>query len=243
MARTNRARRRLTLLGILVGSTIVAGVGSYAGVSWMRSRAVAAAKTEGFAKFDAGDFEGALDPLSRYVAKNRSDVDSLLKLAACRAKVFLPDYRHLVDAAGFYREVLKLKPGNLVALNGLVEIYRTLRYGPELEKVADELLRYDPKNVAAIEARMAIAASRGEWKQAREKAEVLVSLEPTSYRWRALTLELIRRDEPGTEGRLAKVRSWIETGGHGGSARPPDCERCGVRYLRASGRERAESLR
>ncbi len=212
MARTTRARRRLTLLGILAGSTIVAGVGSYLGITWVRARSVAAARVEGYAKFEAREYEAALDQLSKYVSKHRDDVDALLKLAACRVLVPAPNLRHLVDAAGFYREVLKLRPGNIEALSGLIDIYLTLGYASELEKVADEMLRYDPRNVAAIEARMHIARFRGDWKSAIDGVEQLVRLEPSVYRWRVMNLYLLAQSEPNPEARFAKIRSWIAEG-------------------------------
>jgi tetratricopeptide (TPR) repeat protein len=212
MARSNRAKRRLTLLGILLGSAVVAGAGSYAGVTWWRARGVAQARIAGYERFEAGEYEAALDLLSRYVAKNREDVDALLKLARCRAEVPSPNQRHLVDAAGFYREVIRLNPGNVEALKGLLDIYRRIGFAPELERIADELLRIEPNNVPAIESRTALAFQRGSWKEAMEGSERLMAIEPDAYKWRALHLEFLRKSDPEIETRLKAINRWIEAG-------------------------------
>ena len=212
MARSNRAKRRLTLLGILLGSAVVAGAGSYAGVTWWRARGVAQARVAGYERFEAGEYEAALDLLSRYVAKNREDVDALLKLARCRAEVPSPNQRHLVDAAGFYREVIRLRPGNVEALKGLLDIYRRIGYAPELERITDELLRIEPNNVPAIESRTALAFQRGSWKEAIEGSERLMSIEPDAYKWRALHLEFLRKSDPDIESRLKAINGWIAAG-------------------------------
>ncbi len=212
MARSNRAKRRLTLLGILLGSAVVAGAGSYAGVTWWRARGVAQARIAGYERFEAGEYEAALDLLSRYVAKNREDVDALLKLARCRAEVPAPNQRHLVDAAGFYREVVRLRPGNVEALKGLLDIYRRIGYAPELERIADELLRIEPDNVPAIESRTALAFQRGSWKEAIDGSERLMAIEPNAYKWRALHLEFLRKSDPEIESRLKAINRWIEAG-------------------------------
>lgn len=212
MARSTRARRRLTLLGILVGSTVVAGLASYGGVTWWRARTVQAARVEGYAKFEAGEYQAALEFLSAYVSKHREDVDALLTLAMCRTKVPAPNQRHLVDAAAFYRAALTQRAGSVEALNGLLDIYKRLGYAPELERVADQLLLIDPNHVAACEMRMLLAGSRADWKLAIEGAERLVKLEPDSYKWRAMHLELLRQSDPSIEKRLALIQTWIAAG-------------------------------
>lgn len=212
MARSTRAKRRLTLLGILLGSTAVAGVGSYAGVKWYRARQVEAARVEGYAKYDVGDFGGALELLSAYVAKNQDDADALLRLAKCRMMVFSQNRRNYVDAAHFYREVLKLKPGNVEALNGLIDCYKSLGYGTELLHVADELLRIEPKNAKAIEIRMLLAGARGSWDEALTEAKKLIELEPGNYQWRVMALEAMRGSGADLAARSALLREWMAAG-------------------------------
>ncbi|MBL9118660.1 MAG: tetratricopeptide repeat protein [Phycisphaerae bacterium] len=212
MARSTRAKRRLTLLGILLGSTVVAGAGSYAGVKWYRARQVEAARIEGYAKFDAGDYAGALDHLSAYVAKNQNDADALLRLAKCRFEVNTSNRRNYVDAAHFYRAVLGLRPGNVEALNGLMDCYGELGYGPELLQVADDLLRIEPNNVKAIEVRMQLAGYRGAYEEAIAEARKLIVLEPDSYQWRAFALESMRKKGDDLAIRLELLRGWMNEG-------------------------------
>lgn len=212
MARSSRSRRRLTLLGILLGTTVAVGGGSYAGVKWYRARQIEAARVEGYAKFEAGDYVTALDRLSAYVAKHQDDADAILRLAKCRAKVFAPNRRHFVDAAYFYREVLKLRPGNLEALDGLIESYRELGYGPELLQAADDLLRVDPRNVKAIQVREALAEARGSFEEAVVEARKLIDIEPNAYTWRAIALEAMRQGGSDLATRRALLQGWIDAG-------------------------------
>jgi tetratricopeptide (TPR) repeat protein len=212
MARSTRAKRRLTLLAILTGSVAAAGLGSYAGVKWYRGRQVEAARVEGMAKFEAGDYSGALDKLSLYVAKNQKDVDAILKLAKCRFMVFAPNRRNYVDAAYFYRAASELKPGSVEALTGLLESYEALGYGPELLEVADELLRLDPKHIKALQVRIRVAGGRGAWPEALAECKKLIEIEPNNYQWRVLALEGLRRSGASLDALRAQLTEWMQAG-------------------------------
>ena len=212
MARTGRARRRLTILGISAG-VLAVGVGSLlAGVGWYRNRLVENAREKGFALYDEGKYAEALDPLGYYVQRRRSDFDGLLRLGVARSSVFLENNRHLVSAATFLETALKLKPGDAAALRALLPVYRQLGYQVEMERVADALLAIDPRDARALEARLAGALDKGDWISAARDAEALVEVEPDDVRWRGVLLDVLRFAERPIDQRIALIDLWIAGG-------------------------------
>jgi predicted Zn-dependent protease len=196
---------------VLGTGALAAGAG-YAGLKWYRSYEIAKAREFGEERFAAGDYAAALEPLSRWVARNQTDLESLLKLAETRANVPQPDKRHLVDATRFYEAALVLDPKNQTALAALVRLYSELRMGNELGRAADALLALDSKNVAALEARILIAGSKGRYKDAVADTERLIAIAPDNYRWRATLLSLLQADGVPLPERAALVERWIAAG-------------------------------
>mgnify|MGYP000496769634 CR=1 FL=1 len=217
MARTTRAKRRLKLFGAGVLATAVVGAGSYGGLRWYRAQQVLEAREVGYTRFAAGDFAGALEPLSAFVSKNNEDVDALLKLAVCRSNVPSTNRRHLIDAASFYRAVLRVEPTNRDALAGLVTLYLQLGFAAELRPVVNDLLSLEPNHIKALDARMQLARSVQEWGPAMADCDKLMALEPENYRWRAQALEIQRGANASLDERVATVRRWLQEAGEGSS--------------------------
>ncbi|MFO0829779.1 MAG: tetratricopeptide repeat protein [Phycisphaerales bacterium] len=207
-----RTKRRLVLVSSLLALLIMGGAGGYAALRWYRAHKTEAARVEGYRLFAEGDWEAALDPLSRYVGRNNSDVDALVKLAECRAKVQLANSRHLIAAAGYYKAALVVAPNNVDALHGLVDVYSQLGFGPELESAANSLLRIDPKDAAALQALARVARSRGQWKEATDATAKLIAIEPDNYLWRFLLLEILRGSGKDLAAQRAQIDAWIAAG-------------------------------
>jgi tetratricopeptide (TPR) repeat protein len=212
MARTGRARRRWITLAIAAG-----GFGAFLGAGlaaagWYRGKLVAGARERGFALFDEGRYADALEPLSYYVSRRRSDLEGLIRLGTARSEVFVENNRHLVSAAAFLEAALRIDPASQEALAALLPIYRQLGYRTELLRVADALLAADPDNARALEARLLARIEQGDWNSGIGDAERLVQLEPDEVRWRGVLLDLLRYAERPIDQRIALVDLWIAGG-------------------------------
>lgn len=212
MARSRRAKRRLFILAAVLAVAAIGAFAGYGGLRWYRAQEASRAFDEGVALFDKGDYAAALPKLSLYVSRNQEDVAALLKLAKCREEVPEVNSRHLLGAANYYRAALRLAPGDVDALRGLVGVYRRLGFATELEDAATQLLAGAPKDVAALEALVALADSRGLWDVAETRARELVSAAPDDYRWRVAALHVLRRGGADAAKREALVREWIAAG-------------------------------
>lgn len=212
MARSRRAKKRLIILAAILAIGGMGAFASYGGLRWYRAQQATRAFEEGRALFEKGDYAAALPKLSLYVSRNQEDVQALLTLAKCREEVPEVNGRHLIGAANFYRAALRLSPGDVEALRGLVGVYRSLGFATELEDAATQLLAREPKDVAALEALVALADSRGLWDVAEKRARELVAADPDDYRWRVAALHVLRRGGADAAKREALVREWMAAG-------------------------------
>jgi tetratricopeptide (TPR) repeat protein len=207
-----RSRRRWIAIGVSVGSVAALVGAGIAAAGWYRAGLVDAARERGFALFDEGRYADALDPLSYYVSRRRDDAEALVRLGTARASVFRENNRHLVSAAGFLEAALKVNPNDPAALRALLPIYRQLGYRTELLRVADVLLKLDPRDARAVEARLAARVEQGAWPAAAGDAELLVELEPEVVSWRGALLDILRFGDRPIDQRLAIVDLWIAGG-------------------------------
>ena len=212
MARTGRARRRWLVLATSVGGLAVTVGAAVAAAGWYRASLVAEARERGFALYDEGKYREALEPLSYYVSRKRSDAEGLVRLGIARSSVFIENNRHLISAVAFLESALKVEPGNREALRALMPIYRQLGYRTELVRVADALLASDPRDARTLEARLTASIEQGAWNDAVGDAEALVEVEPEEVRWRGVLLDILRFAERPVDQRLALVDLWIAGG-------------------------------
>ena len=81
-----RAKRRITLLLSVCVAGILLIIAAKVLSDWNKQRRVMEARAEGFAAYDRGDYEAALNPLSFALANERNDLELALAFAGGECK-------------------------------------------------------------------------------------------------------------------------------------------------------------
>jgi tetratricopeptide (TPR) repeat protein len=145
----------------------VAGTGVVAGgwlLHWRSENAkhqqLLRERDAGLALVESGDYEPALQPLGRYLARNDRDRDALFAYATARSRVEVPGDRHVGEAIRVLASrLLASHPDDLPASELLLELYTDIAANDEAIALADRVLAAHPDNLAALRAR-SIALSR-----------------------------------------------------------------------------------
>lgn len=151
MRPTTKRRVVILVLVILLSSLALGGV--YAFRQYQINSRLMAARAEGLAAFKDGDYAAALEPLSKYNTKFQNDAETLFAFGKARSRVEAPGNRHLAEAIQYFRRGLEIQPDNLDARHQLLELYSTTGYSAEALAMADDLLKKNPGDVAAVRAK------------------------------------------------------------------------------------------
>ena len=196
MALNRRARRRLSLLLVVVILiSAIAGIG-WLGRQILRDRNAAYAREEGLSLWEAGNYEEALPRLSTAASRNKGDVDLLVAFAETRARVPLPGNRNLLSAIKIYRNALHIQPEHLDALSGLLNLQARAGMISQVIDTARKIRVIDPDNPEPLQILKVISESRGrlgptsvtkgteEDDSALRYVDELIELDPGSIRYR-----------------------------------------------------------
>ncbi len=212
MRLTKRGKKRLVIL-VVVGGILIAGAAAAAiAYPMYRDNLARQARVDGLALYEKGEYEAALPKLSFYVARlgrESKDVETIVKFADTRRKVPQPNGKHLLGAIGMYQFARALDPQNLAALEGLLEVYRDTGRLAELEQTAESVLAIDADHIRALEAKTAALRGNGRYSEAEESAARLVALQPESFPYRALLLDIAGRGGASEAELLAICDTWI----------------------------------
>lgn len=199
-------RARKSLLVLLVAVVVFGGFGSLAVVVRKRqiSAAVAAGYAAGQAEFKAGRHGKAMPLIARYVGRNPRDPEALIMLAECRVRVPKPEGTEVMEAARYAEAALNADPGNVAALELLVDFYRRLGFVTELNRSCEALLAIRPDHRGAMAARVQALMSLGRYPDAAEAAQALIAANPNDADAHRLLLE-IRRMQGASAAEIARA--------------------------------------
>lgn len=206
-------RARKSLLVLLIAVVVIGGFGGVAVAVRKRqvNAAIAAGYTTGQAEFKAGRYDKALPLIARYVGRNQKDAQALLMLAQCRVRVPKPEGTEVMEAARYAEAALNADPGNVAALELLVDFYRRLGFVTELNRSCEALLAIRPDHRGAMAARVQALMSLGRYPDAAEAAQALIAANPADADAHRLLLE-IRRMQGASAAEIARAAGELADG-------------------------------
>ncbi|MEC8320748.1 MAG: tetratricopeptide repeat protein [Planctomycetota bacterium] len=169
MPLTRRARRRLTLMSLLL---VVFGC-AVSGVWWLRQIQKDAAATEAreadLALFEKGAWAESLPQLALAVSRDNDDLEALVRLADARSRVPEVNDRHISTASSYYTRAVEacVRDGRTdeiyeQALLGQARMARFTGAPLTAERACTALLGIDPENEEAVEILIGLKAATGE---------------------------------------------------------------------------------
>ncbi len=219
MRLTRRGKRRLILLSVilLIGS---AGVFVFKSVGHAQQvRLLAAARVNGLAAYERGDYQATLDELKYYVQYQRDDVDVLLPFADARSRLPLANNKHLHEAVSYYSYALELLQQDREhldrdlrqheTLESLLALRETLGHRFELLQVAEQLLELEADHIGALRAKARAMLADRSFAEATPIVQRLIDLQPDELLWRQWLLQMMRMKGESEDQRLAQCEAWI----------------------------------
>jgi len=206
-------RARKSLLVLLIAVVVFGGFGTLAVVVRKRqvNAAIAAGYATGQAEFKAGRHDKAMPLIARYVGRNPRDPEALIMLAECRVRVPKPEGTEVMEAARYAEAALNADPGNVAALELLVDFYRRLGFVTELNRSCEALLAIRPDHRGAMAARVQALMSLGRYPDAAEAAQALIAANPADADAHRLLLE-IRRMQGASAAEIARAAGELANG-------------------------------
>ncbi len=205
---TKRGKKRLF---VLAGLTAIAGAaagGAYVVHRAQVARIMERGLTEGTAAFEAKDYALALERLNDYASRSQDDPNVMLMMAKARREVPLANGRHIVRAVSFAMAAAAAAPGDPRPYEILIDLYGEMNQAGERVRAAEDLLKIDPDNEAAMLARAETLAHMGRTADALDQARALTEKHPESVRATAITAELmLASGDPGQEARALVDRA------------------------------------
>lgn len=212
---SSRGLRRLIILIVVL--VVVIG-GGFAAVQirdgQRRARALEGQQT-GNAAFEAGNYEGTLEGLGRYLAYEpfKGDAQAVYRLAEARSRVPIDrTSRHKLSALGFALEAVRLDPDSVEAHDLLLRLYidPAIARLTEAIETSERLLELDPDNQEAGVIRVTLLAAADRHEESVELATRLAGANPDDYRLQLLRLEALGRGGMSNDDLLAETDALAE---------------------------------
>lgn len=196
-----------SILGVCVATMMI--------VSVMRNSArktlTAEARLAGMQAYHDGNYAEAIQHLSYFIARDRSDVEVLMAFAEARSKVPMANNRHLHEAAGIYSVVTDLQPQNIQAHVLRMQMNERLNRRLEWREAAERVLTLDPHNVTALRAKALAHYLESRFDEAGAACSRLIALEPDEVTWRAFYLQIMQDRGESLERIVQTCQRWIDT--------------------------------
>lgn len=173
----SRAAKRRVMLGVGILVIVALGAGLY---SFRQAQIRSNMETwleEGLAAYERDDHAAAIDPLNRFVSRDRSNAEALLAFADSRRRIPLPNNQHLDHALTITQAALNVEPESIRARELLMELYGDRGFWTEARTAASQVLEIDPTHKMAhiyrIQSLQAMGREAEGLEAARRMAEVL----------------------------------------------------------------------
>ncbi len=157
-----------------------------------KERQMQAARLEGLEAFKSENYPVALEKLRDYVGKHPEDFDAMYALAVARSRVETANGRHLVEAKVIFEQLHDERPDDMPVAHHLLQIYQQIDYLSEAQRVADEVLTRDPKDVEALRTKAAALARANKFVEALAVSQTLNDADPLDLDGQFQTLDLLR---------------------------------------------------
>jgi predicted Zn-dependent protease len=187
--RPKTVRRVAILLGLCV-LIAVAGMSVLYYSNRSKARQEQAARAAGLDAFKNENYSAALDDLHAYVGKHPDDFDAMYALAVSRSRVETSNGRHLVEAKTYFEQLHAERPDDMEVSHHLLQVYQQIGYFSEAQRVAEEVLTRDPKDIEALRTKTAALARDGKYNDALAVAQKLNDAAPLDLDGQIQTLEL-----------------------------------------------------
>jgi len=173
--------RRLIVLA--VGILVV--VGSIGGFYIVKKQQLAAritqSRVDGMAAIERGDKQTALTKLSYYLGKVKNDPEAMIAFADVRRTVPMDKGNQLREAKDWYSAALQQDRDNMHAKRALLEIYPRIGFSSEARALADEVLKQNPKDMEALQAKMLALIMLEQFEGALEVGQKMAEIDPSNY--------------------------------------------------------------
>ena len=211
-------KRRLKLLALAIGCLALLAGGAYAARQWQLDSRAEAARADGRAAFERGDFSGALQGLGRYLDRFGDETDAAddwRTFAKARRRVELPNRKHLGGAIAALRKCLEQRPDLDAARRDLLAAYIEAGWGTEALETAELLLRTHPEEAHLLrtKAELLLALRRVEEALAASREHNAVA--PDDVEGLFFTLRLLSETHTAPD----EIRKWMD---QASAARPDD---------------------
>lgn len=147
-----RVKTKQRLVIVLVVFIVLAGAA--VGLVAMRRAQIAEIdpllREKGMAAAEQRDWPATLDHLSKYMARNKDDVQVLFTFADARRRIELPKGKHLGEAIGLLQRAHTVEPDNQKVNDLLLELYRMVGFNTETVELTDQMLEADPEHPEAL---------------------------------------------------------------------------------------------
>jgi Tfp pilus assembly protein PilF len=188
-----KTKRRVVTLALVAALVIVAAIGLYRYRMWQADQKIAQIKTEGMAAFNAGDYPTAIDKLSVYVTKHKSDTEALMAFAIARSKVPTLDYSYIAQAINIAHHYCDLQPNDVAAQHFLLELEApNSAYAAVALDQAHDLLKGNPSDLTALKAIAQIQTRERKFDEALDAAQRYSDSNPTDLEMQQRVLFLMQ---------------------------------------------------
>lgn len=194
--KNKRILKRLLILGTLVCLVIVLGVGLSVVRNRVKSQTLEESRREGLAAYEAGQLAEAAEKLGYYHATRNDDPDVAYKLADARRRLPSEGNEGLRSALAFARRAAELAPARTEPLEMLLELHGLLNQQTERMAVAERLLRLEPENTVALEAKARSLVAMGRRDKALETVRQLTALSPDDPEGHRLMFAIMATEDP-----------------------------------------------
>jgi tetratricopeptide (TPR) repeat protein len=208
-----RAKTRRRLILAVIPLLALGGVLAYV---WRERRldgAARAAREQGLADFAAGDYERALDNLSKFLRRLEPDALALLRYGQAIRKIPDPDRTHLDSAIASLRRSVALEDGSAEARGELLDLYTAVGFRTEAIEQADWFLARDARDERALRAKAVTLAEMKQFDRALAVLATPVPPESPLLDLHLLTLALMAKLEKPDSEILARAESVAKANG------------------------------
>jgi tetratricopeptide (TPR) repeat protein len=201
-----KTKRRVVTLALVATLVVCAGIALYRYRMYQANQKIDEIKTEGMAAFKAGDYPDAIDKLSVYVTKRKTDTEALMAFAIARSKVPTLDNSNIVQAVAIARRYCDLQPGDIEAQHFLLELEAPISlYAAAALDQAHDLLKGDPNDLTALKAIAHIQYRDRQFDEALDAAQKYSDADPTDLEMQQLVLVLMQKMERDPSEILARA--------------------------------------
>lgn len=193
--KNKRILKRLFILGTLASIVLVAGVALHIARNKGKERLLREHYEAGFAAYEAGNFEEAVEKLGYYNSTINDDPDVAYKLADASRRLPSQGGNSLRKAVSLARTAAELAPTRTEPLELLLDLHGELNQQTERLNVALRLLKLEENNTAALTAKAMAEVALGKRNEALQTAQQLAEINPDDPESHKLVFAILARED------------------------------------------------